>query len=279
MTDILILSLDAGTYSVRTLLFDGAGRELDGFGAHIPYQPETTADGGVEMDADDLSGLAAQCLSTIHAQMQAAGLRPSAVAFDTFWHNVLGVGADGRPVTPVIHLFDTRSAAAARQLAERIDNRAQHARTGCVLHASYLPAKLLWLSEAQPEAFRAARRWMSFGEYFFLKLFGNPVASTSMMSGTGLWDQNRNDYDDGILAVLPIERGQLCPVAAMDQPQTSLRPEYAAQWPAFRGVPWYPALGDGACNNIGSGCVGPHRFALMVGTSGAMRAGSDLSMM
>lgn len=277
MTDIHILSLDAGTSSVRSLLFDGAGRELEGFGAQIPYQAVTTADGGVEVDADELSGLAIQSLSAIHTQIQAAGgPRPAAVACDTFWHNVLGVGADGRPTTPVIHLFDTRSADAARTLAERIDNREQHARTGCVLHASYLPAKLLWLSQANPAAFRATRQWMSFGEYFFLKLFGHAVASTSMVSGSGLWDQHRNDYDDGILGVLPVAREQFCAVADMDQPQSDLRAEYAALWPLFRAIPWYPALGDGACNNIGSGCVAPDRFALMVGTSGALRAVSEL---
>jgi gluconokinase len=93
-----------------------------------------------------------------------------------------------------------------------------------------------------------------------------------MVSGSGLWDQNRNDYDEGMLAMLPVQREQFCPAAQMDQPQTDLRPEYAARWPEFRGIPWYPALGDGACNNIGSGCTEPGRFALMVGTSGAMRA-------
>jgi gluconokinase len=37
-------------------------------------------------------------------------------------------------------------------------------------------------------------------------------------------------------------------------------------------VPWVPALGDGACSNIGAGCASADRFALMVGTSGAERA-------
>jgi gluconokinase len=40
----------------------------------------------------------------------------------------------------------------------------------------------------------------------------------------------------------------------------------------LRGIPWFPALGDGACDNVGSGCTTRDRFALMVGTSGAMRA-------
>ena len=93
-----------------------------------------------------------------------------------------------------------------------------------------------------------------------------------MVSGSGLWNQNQNDYDAEMLSALPIEREQLCPVDQMDQPMTGLGGEYGRMWPQFLGMPWFPALGDGACDNIGSGCITPDRFALMVGTSGAMRA-------
>ena len=144
-----------------------------------------------------------------------------------------------------------------------------------MLHPSYLPAKLLWLSETQQDRFGATARWMSFGEYFFQKLFGVPMASTSMVSGSGLWNQKQNDYDAEILAALPIERTQLWPAGQMDQPQTRLLDEYRRLWPQFDGIPWFPALGDGACDSIGSSCTTPDRFALMVGTSGAMRAVSE----
>jgi gluconokinase len=268
----LVVTLDVGTSSVRTLLFDARGREVEGFGAQTAYEIHTTPDGGFEVSADALAGLAVECLAAIHGQLESARLRPAAVACCTFWHNVLGVGANGVPATPVIHLFDTRAANAAKKLAEKIDAREQHARTGCVLHPSYLPAKLLWLSEKFPEIFKSTRQWLSFGEYLFIKLFNYSVASTSMVSGSGLWNQNRNDYDAGILSVLPIERAQLSPVEEMDRPLSDLREEHRARWPLFHGIPWFPALGDGACNNVGSGCISPERFALMVGTSGAMRA-------
>jgi gluconokinase len=39
----------------------------------------------------------------------------------------------------------------------------------------------------------------------------------------------------------------------------------------LEGAAWFPAIGDGAANNIGAGCVGANRAALMIGTSGAMR--------
>jgi len=272
LAETFVVSLDVGTSSVRTLLFDERGREIEGFGTQIPYRVATTSDGGVEADADELAALAIESLDQVHGQLQSTGRQPAAIAFCTFWHNVLGVGSDDKPTSPILHLFDTRAAGAAKDLTARIDARQQHARTGCVLHPSYLPAKLLWISQAQPDIFRRTRRWMSFGEYFFLKLSGTAVASTSMVSGSGLWNQNGNDYDSGVLAVLPIERNQLTAAAEMDQPMPGLRAEYAGRWPAFAKARWFPALGDGACNNIGSGCTSPDRVALMVGTSGAMRA-------
>jgi gluconokinase len=262
-----VVTLDVGSSSARTLLFSLDGRLIEGFGSQVPYQAHTTADGGWEIDANDLTDIAARALGDICGQMREKGAKPVAVAVDTFWHSVVGVDADGKPTTAVLHPFDTRSAGAAKELAARVDNAAQHRRTGCVIHPSYPPAKLLWLAATQPDAFRKTSRWMSAGEYLFLKLLGKPAASTSMVSASGLWDQNANDYDAEMLAALPVSRRQFAAVEEFDQPGTG-----DVEWPELKGIPWFPALGDGACDNVGSGCTRQERFALMVGTSGAMRA-------
>jgi gluconokinase len=136
-----------------------------------------------------------------------------------------------------------------------------------VIHPSYVPSKLLWLSETEPDAFTRTKHWISAGEYLFLKIFGKAAASTSMISATGLWDQNAGDYDSEILAALPVSRAQFAAPDCLDQAAKG-----DCQWPELRGIPWFPAIGDGACDNVGSGCTTQDRFALMVGTSGAMRA-------
>ena len=257
---------------MRTLLFDAAGVQKSGFGEHVVYQITTTPDGGVEMDPAVLLDICVRCISGIHEQMSAAGLKPAAVGFSAFWHSFLGIDAAGAPTTPIVHLFDTRSSKEAAELSQVLDPIAVHARTGCRLHTSYWPAKLLWLHRNRAEAFARTARWMSFGEYLFLQLFGNAVASTSMASGSGLWNQAANTYDEEVLRALPIDKHQLCPAEQMDTPAQGLLAAYRQKWPLFDAIPWFPALGDGACDNIGSGCTTPDTFALMVGTSGAMRA-------
>ena len=262
-----VLTLDVGSSSARTLLFGFDGKEIPGFGSQVKYHAHTTEDGGWEIDPKEVTGYVAQAISEICEQMRAKGAKPAAVAIDTFWHSILGVGAEGKPTTSVLHPFDIRSAGAAAELAKRVDNLGQHGRTGCMLHSSYPPAKLLWLSEAQPEAFRSTARWMSVGEYIFLQFLGKAAASTSMVSACGLWDQNLNDYDVELLSALPVTREQFADPGDLDTPCQG-----HTQWPELNDIPWFPALGDGACDNVGSGCSTKDRWALMVGTSGALRA-------
>ena len=267
--DPLIITLDVGTSGARTLLFDGRGRQQSGFGEQISYHLTT------EPSANQLLDLSVRCLSKIHEQVNAAGIRPVGIGCSTFWHGLLGVDRDGNPTTPVYHAADERNAPQVKQLEERLDARQAHARTGCRLDTNYWPAKLLWLHDTSPDAFAAADRWIGFGEYLFLRLFGAAVASTSIVSATGLWHQAQNDYDDEVIRALPIDKLHLAPFGEMDLPQTRLLGPYRSQWPAFDGIPWFPALGDGACDNIGSGCLTKDKFALRVGTSGAIRAVVD----
>jgi gluconokinase len=259
------VSLDVGSSSVRALLFDEQARQMEGFGAQITYQIRTTPDGGAEVDADELAGLALDCLDELHRQVHAAGHTVAAVGGSAFWHSFLGVDADGKPTLPILHLLDTRCAPYVRRIPDA------HARTGCMQHASYWPGKLLWLADNRAAEMKATARWLSFPEYLYETLFGRARASTSMLSATGLWNQNGNDYDAEMLKALPIRRDQLPDPASFDQPETELLKPFATDWPAFAGAKWFPALGDGACNNLGSGCVSRDRVSLMVGTTGAMR--------
>jgi gluconokinase len=71
--------------------------------------------------------------------------------------------------------------------------------------------------------------------------------------------------------------GTLAPID--DAPRRGLAPAYRRRWPALSDAVWWPALGDGACALIGTGCGHPpgrapgagRRAALTVGTSAAVR--------
>jgi gluconokinase len=166
-----------------------------------------------------------------------------ALAVSCFWHSLVAVDERDRPLTPVLTWRDVASD------PPPLDPDDYHRRTGCFLHPAYWPAKLVRLAADGVEA----ARYLSFADYLLLHLAGEVQTSVSTASGTGLFDPNLLDWDAETLAALELDASRLAPVS--DEP-------VAGVW---------PALGDGACSNVGTGCVTPERAAVMVGTSAAVR--------
>ncbi|NCO43056.1 MAG: hypothetical protein AUJ96_20110 [Armatimonadetes bacterium CG2_30_66_41] len=267
----VVVALDIGTSSSRSVAYDCTGEMLPSSLASLPHDVRTTADGGAELDAEALLEESLTCLHRTEAALREAGIRPAAVCVSTFWHSLLGVDGASRAVTPVYMWADTRGAKQVGQLRALLDEAECHRRTGCVFHTSYLPAKLLWLRATSPETCRSVRWWMSLGEYLAVRLFGERGCSYSMASGTGIFNHRTSDWDAQLVEACGLTTRHLSPLVdertAFAGPGTEIRS--ALGWLA--DVPWYPALGDGACSNVGSGGVTPERATLMIGTSGAIR--------
>lgn len=184
--------------------------------------------------------------ASVEAVVDEALRRPApiaAVALSCAWHGLAGLGPDGAPV-----------------------------------HPSLPASRLLRYAEHEPDAFAATARWCSLGELLESRWFASPPGpSSSMASASGLFDQETGRWDDEVLDAVGIAPSTLAPVD--DGARSGLAPAFRGRWPALAGVPWFPALGDGACTIVGTGCgsggsggdPGNARAALTVGTSAAVR--------
>lgn len=257
-----LLALDIGTSSVRAAIFDARAEMLPAALVKIERVVAMTADGGAEIDALEAF---AQLEAAIGEALAKRTGRIAAVAASCFWHSLVGVDAEGNPTTPVYTWGETRPAAFVKRLRGELDEGEVRNRTGAPFHSSYWPAKLMWLRERDPESFGRTEKWLSFADFAALRLFGDAVTSVSMASGSGIFDIRRNDWDETLLRLLGIGRDRLPRLAGEDETFGSPRFEALAE------AKWFPAIGDGAANNIGAGCTFRERAALMIGTSGAMR--------
>ena len=265
----LVLSVDIGTSSLRVLVFDAQGKLVPQVGVQVAYEPQTTPDGGAFLEAEWLLTQTVQAINGVAEQLGDRARSIAAVATCTVWHSVLGVDEAGNAITPFLLWADSRCAKEADELKETLDERAYHERTGCFCHTNFLPAKLLWFRRTFPDLAERVRRWLSFGEYLHLKLLGVTACSVSMASGTGLFNHATNDWDDETLQAIGVTREQLSPITDFE-PLPILRPLPLVPRPLLNAV-WFPALGDGACSNIGCGAVKPDTAALMVGTTSVLR--------
>ena len=265
----LVLALDIGTSSVRGALYDEQGSEIEGTQARIPRTLATTSDGGAELDAREAIEQTARAIDAVLAL--SPGARIETVSVACFWHSLVGVNAVGRAMTPILGWADTRAARFAEELKRRLDEREAHRRMGCRFHPSYWPARFLWLREEEPEIYKSIHRWMSFGEFLSLVFFDETTTSISMASGTGMLDLSSCRWNEELLETTGIACEQLPLIAETHQPFKQLKDEYVRRWPQLRDARWFPAIGDGAANNLGASCTTRARIALMIGTSGAMR--------
>lgn len=267
----LILALDIGTSSVRAMLFDASGAALPQMNSQHSYDLLTSNEGEVAVDADMLVELVAHCIDELLAMAGEQVKNIVAVAADTFWHSLVGVDAHNKAIMPLITWEDTRPHDAAEELRQQLDEQAIHEHTGATLHASYWPAKLLWLQQTQPNVFNRASQWLSFGEYLHRQLLGHSVCSLSMASGTGMLLTRQRAWDLQLAQFLHVRPDQLPALGDVRDGIQGLLPAYASRWPVLNSIPWFPAIGDGAAANVGSGATGTERWALTVGTSAAIR--------
>jgi gluconokinase len=270
LTREFILGLDIGTSSVRAALCDRDGKIIPNTLVKNERQLRRTPDGGSEIDADKaFSQLVATIDNALGASEKISG-QITHVAASCFWHSLVGVDGKGRPTTKVLSWADNRSRDQINKLRMRFDEAAVHDRTGARFHSSFWPAKLLWLRKEQPDAFARTAKWLSLSDYLALKLLDDPSTSVSMASATGLFDIRKCDWDANFVKYLELKTSQL-PVLADSRKTFRLNKTFSHRWPQLADAEWFPAIGDGAANNVGSGCVRKTRAALMLGTSGAIR--------
>jgi gluconokinase len=260
-----VLSIDVGTSGVRAALFNEDGNQVEGAQAIT----RRTVSDFAELDPEALVAEVIKTVDTLLTTPLSATSQIDTIAISTFWHSLVGVDAQGKPTTPLLTWADTRAVQEANSLRAEFDEGGVHARTGCRFHPSYWPAKLRWLKRERREQFDATRLWLGFAEYLCLQLFGEPVASVSMASATGLFDQRACLWDQQLIERLALARDQLPQINT----DTAARftDNFAGRWPALAPASLVVMVGDGAANNIGGGCCTKDKIALMIGTSGAMR--------
>ena len=271
MERTLTLALDIGTSSIRASLYDSNANAIPSAFAKNERLLKVTPDGGAEINADEAFAQVVAAIDTVLKRSSILKGEISCVASCSFWHSLVGVDAKGKPTTKVFGWADTRSGKYTEVLRKKFDEAETHNRTGSRLHSSYWPAKLLWLRKEFPDVFAKTTKWLSFSDYVALRLFNEDVTSVSMASGTGIFDIRKFAWDEKLLKFLKIKALNLPSIADSDSKTFGLNKPFAKRWPRLANARLFPAIGDGAADNIGAGCVTRTKAALMIGTSGAMR--------
>ncbi|MEE3919822.1 gluconokinase [Micromonospora sp. BRA006-A] len=261
----VVVGVDIGTTSSKAVAFDTTGRQLASHS--IGYPLEEPNPGWAEQDLDLIYQAV---LGVIRAVVDELRVPVAGLSFSTAMHSLIGLDADGTPLTPSITWADSRASAQAERLraAPRL---ALHRRTGTPVHPMAPLPELVWFAEQEPKLHERVAHWVGIKDLVLRRLADALVTDHSVASATGLMDIHRLAWDTEALRIAGITEEQLPQLV----PTTHVLPGLTAEAARATGLPADTPLvvgaGDGPLANLGLGAVRPGVVACSIGTSGAMR--------
>ncbi len=268
----LILALDIGTSSTRAALFNARCERIVESTSQKVYPLITDASGRAEIEPQALIDAVVACISeTLLYRREEPSIQDVpilGIGLSCFWHSLIGVSPNGTPLTRIITWADSRCRSDASALRKKLDERLAHRLTGCMLRASFWPAKMRWLKRTQPETFRAVSLWLTPAEWLQAELTQRASCAIGMATSTGIYNPSKLAWEPTLLKACDLDPITLPPVHDLPAP---VEGPLAEMFPEIAGIPWFPGIGDGAASNLGSGATQPGLAAINVGTSAALR--------
>jgi xylulokinase len=163
-----VIGIDVGTQGTKGLLLTQDGQQLSS--AFRPSDLRRPAPGVVEEDPE--RQFATVC-EVIQQCLDSSGADPSglaAVAISGQMAGVIGIGEDGRNVTPYDSWLDTRCSPYAGEM-DRSAGEAIIRSAGCAPSFNHGP-KILWWRNERPEVFRTIGSFVQPGGYTAMRLCG-----------------------------------------------------------------------------------------------------------
>ena len=217
--DRLVIALDQGTTSSRSIAFDANGALVAT--AQLEFQQHYPKRGWVEHEPADLWRSQRDTLAAVLANPAVRGRSVAALGIANQRETVVLWDRDsGQVVYRAIVWQDRRTSARCRTLADAGHEAVFRERTGLRLDPYFSGTKLTWLLDEIPGARdRAAAGDLCFGtvdSWLIWNLTGGAVHATdpSNASRTLLYNLHTGEWDDELLALLDIPRACLPEVRA-----------------------------------------------------------------
>jgi xylulokinase len=228
-----LLGIDLGTSSVKVGAFAADGELLSFARRRHPF--ESPSGDVVDADPEAWWSATADALRQVGSQVDLGHVR--AICVGGQGPTLVLVDAEGRPVRPALTWMDTRSAAQAARLAERL---------GSDRAAYSLVPKLLWAAEHDPASVEGARWALQAWDFLGTRLAGGLTGIASTFAGDEVW---RRDW----LAAAGLADSRLIPpqvVAGQSYAETSGAWSEEAGLPD--GIPIVGGMNDGLGSIVGA---------------------------
>ncbi|MEX0745537.1 MAG: FGGY-family carbohydrate kinase [Phycisphaeraceae bacterium] len=183
----IVLTFDLGTTLFKACLFDNDGRLLAV--ARLATPADHPQAGWSQIEPSRFDQTLHELVDQLREQDASACQRVGAICFATQTNSMLLLDEHDEPLTPIILWDDRRAEDFHEQLSVFEAEPGFHEQTGIpALSPQFALAKLLWLKQHEPAAWRRARQWRLIGDQLACRLTGRHVTEAGAAGLTGLLD-------------------------------------------------------------------------------------------
>jgi xylulokinase len=235
MNSNYLLGIDIGTTATKVILVDlegGLRSEVS-----LPANLHSPQPNWAEEDALEWWG---NVCAAVPDCIQKAGVQPGqimAVGVSGMVPTTILVDRSGQPLRRSIQQNDARSHLEIDEFKSQVDHEDVFRRTGSAITQQSIGPKLLWLAKNEPDHFKQTEWIMGSYDYINYRLIGQPVLERNWALESGLYDIHRQDWDDELLALSRIRRGQLPPVHSPSDVIGRVTPQAAQATGLMAGTP------------------------------------------
>jgi xylulokinase len=250
-----LLGIDIGTQGTKAVLFDRRGRALaTAFCRSRLHRP---APGVVEEDPEDQFKSVCRCIKTCVVQ---SGMEPgelAAIGIDGQMAGILGLGDDGRHITPYDSWLDTRCApqiaAMQRRAGEEIIRK-----TGGPASFNHGP-KILWWQEERSAVFERIAAFVQPGSYAAMRLCGLDASDAfidkSYLHFSGFADNPRGQWDPQLCGMFDVPMAKLPRIVDSHAVVGHVASSIARRCGLKTGTPVIAGCGDTAASFLACGAT------------------------
>jgi sugar (pentulose or hexulose) kinase len=264
-----ILAIDAGTQSVRALIFDAAGALVAK--VKVPIEPYVSErPGWAEQRPEYYWESLTRACRELWSQDGVDKERVAGVALTTQRATMINVDAAGTPLRPAIVWLDQRRTEGLAPIGGLWGLLLKLVGLQETLAYFQAEAELSWIRTHQPEVWHKTAKYLMLSGWLTYRLCGRFVDSVGCQVGYIPFDYKGQRWaraSDWKWQALPIGREllpDLEPVGAVLGEVTRAASEDTG---IPRGLPIVAAAADKACEVIGAGCATPDVACLSYGTT------------
>ena len=270
---MFLVGVDLGTSSTKCLVL-GPDGQVVGRSA-VPVACELRPGGVAELPAEDWWESARQAVRQALSVAPQKGIGKAAMSISSQGLSFVLLGADDRPLRPVISTLDTRAESQAAALSSYISEPELFALTGKCAAPYYLLPKLLWLRDNEPEVLPKARRLAFAMDYLAGRLVGEPVPTDhSLASGSALHDLRKLEWSTQLAQCFDVDLSIMPRLAPAGTLAGELTKPAAGEFGLPQGTLVAVGGQDQKCAALAAG-LSPDVGTMSIGTAAACEFISD----